>query len=67
MYIQYGHCGSTNRVAYNTYLVHKRRGQRNFTVNTKLGTREVDTEAAEGDTYQSGTFLSNNIIVILLF
>ena len=38
LYIQCGHCGSTNRVAYgNTYIDHKRRGQRNFTVNTKLG------------------------------
>ena len=46
--IQYGHCGSTNRVAYGkTYIDHKRRGQRNFTVNTKLGAREVDTEESQ--------------------
>ena len=49
LYIQCGHCGSKNRVAYGkTYIIDdKRRGQRNFTVNTKLGAREVDTEESQ--------------------
>lgn len=38
LFILCSHCGSINRVAYgSTYTEHNRRGQRNFTVNTKLG------------------------------
>lgn len=38
------HCGFINRVAYgSTYTEDNRRGQRNFTVNTKLGAAMIDT------------------------